>query len=398
MVEQPRSAAALGARSFPKHQGDYAEEVRGSVRLLRGRAAILAQQSVLVNLAARCDLAGEADNLAYFFSTPDALKKTPYLLLIGGSEHRPAGAVLLFEYRVGPLATRIFSTADISGRRSVLAPPERRAQIAALAARTLIERGAHLAHVTFSETHSGAGHTYDQFAELDFAESQIDLQLRSARAVPRREWTFAHRDLPMYLPLLESYDKTLAGIGKRTRTHLRYYRRRSELDLGATFVPDAQLTLKEFLGFNRECMYAVSQELATWRFRSRSSISGSALCGVRDGHGRWLSLVALRRQNCFSEVDWQMNRDALRTYSLSTMMRSYLIDHEVAQGSTRLYFEGGTWPPIVHSFTNERIGELSLRRKSLYVRLLGRYANRIFSSRNYLGQTLGNRDVQWRRF
>ena len=90
-----------------------------------------------------------------------------------------------------------------------------------------------------------------------------------------------------------------------------------------------------------------------------------------------------------------MNRDALPTYSLSTVMRTYLIEHEISQGCTRLYFEGGTWQPIVHSFASERLGELSLRRRSLYAGLLSRNAGRIFPSRNYLGQTLGNREIRW---
>ena len=93
-----------------------------------------------------------------------------------------------------------------------------------------------------------------------------------------------------------------------------------------------------------------------------------------------------------------MNRDALPTYSLSTVLRSYLIEHEVAEGCSRLYFEGGTWQPIVHSFASERLGELSARRNSHYARLLARYANRIFPSRNYLGQTLANPEISWRSF
>ena len=211
----------------------------------------------------------------------------------------------------------------------------------------------------------------------------------------RTEWTFAHREMPAYLPLRETYDKTLAGIGKRTRANLRYYRRRSELDLGAVFVPEARVTLEEFLAFNRECMYAVPQELAAWRYRSLGELSGGVLRGVQDGQGRWLSMVGMRRQNRFAEIDWQLNRDALPTYSLSTVLRGYLIEYEISLGSTRLYVEGGTWQPIVHSFAQERVGEFSLRRKSMYAHLLAVCAKRIFPSRNYLGQTLANREIRW---
>ena len=304
MVEQLRSALSPDARSSLTPYKYFAEALPTRLRVLRGRRAILALQPVLAELAARCDLAGEADNLAYFLTTPEALKKTPYLLLAGNLELRPASAVLLFEHRLGPLASRVFSTADISGRRSVLAAPEHRAQTAAFAARTLLELGAHMVHLTFSQTHSGAALAPAESDPQRTAEAQIALELGSADGRLRSEWTFAEREVPLYLPLLETYDKTLSGIGKRTRTHLRYYRRRSELDLGATFIPDAQLTLEEFLAFNRECMYAVPQKLAAGRFRSLASLSGGALRGVRDGHGRWLCLVGMRRQNGFAEIDW----------------------------------------------------------------------------------------------
>ncbi len=399
MAEQLRSALSPDARSSLASYEYFAGAFPAAkLRVLRGRHAILALQPVLADLAARCDLAGEADNLAYFLSTPEALKKTPYLLLAGDSEHRPASAVLVFEHRLGLLASRVFTTADISGRRSVLAAPEHRAQTAAFAARTLLERSAHMVHITFSETHSGARLAHPESDSQRTAEAQIALELRPTGGRSRREWTFAEREIPLYLPLRETYDQTLARIGKRTRTHLRYYRRRSELDLGATFVPDARLTLKEFLAFNRECMYAVPKELAAWRYCSFAKLSGGVLRGVRDDQGRWLSLVGMRRQNQFAEIDWQMNRNALPTYSLSTVMRSYLIEHEIAEGSTRLYFEGGTWQPIVHSFANERLGELSVRRGSRYARLLARYAHRVFPRRNHLGQTLANRDISWKAF
>jgi hypothetical protein len=127
-------------------------------------------------------------------------------------------------------------------------------------------------------------------------------------------------------------------------------------------------------------------------------LPNAGLRGIRDREGRWLSLVGLRRQNRFAEIDWQMNRADLPAHSLATVLRSYLIEHEIAQGSTRLYIEGGTPQPIIRSFAKRRIAELTVRRDSWYVRLLERFASVVFPPKNYVGQTLINPDLHWKRW
>jgi hypothetical protein len=117
--------------------------------------------------------------------------------------------------------------------------------------------------------------------------------------------------------------------------------------------------------------------------------------GIRDATGRWLGLVGTRRQNGFVEIDWQMNRAAMPTRSLATVLRSYLDEHEVALGSTRLYIEGGTPQPIGRAFLQQRVCDLIVKRNSTYIAVLERFASSIFPPKNYIGNHLRNPELHW---
>jgi hypothetical protein len=351
-------------------------------------------ESELALLARNSSQTGEADNLAYFLSTPYSLKKIPWLLTVGDAA-RPGtliGAVLLFEYRIGFWGTRVFAGSDRSGRRDVIAAPEMRAQVAAMAARTLLRQGAHIVYTTFSaafrDDESGG-------VPAGLAQHAVAAELRAIRE--RTQWSLEEREIPSHLPLLPTFDETLARIGQRTRSNLRYYRRRAETDLGARFVTAVDITVEQFLAFNRECKYAVPDAEARLRYETAHAQPNFGMRGVVDSAGRWLSLVGVRRHNGFIEIHWQMNREELPAYSLATVMRSMLIDDEIAHGFTRLYIEGGTPQPIGRSFVPLRIDELMVKRDSFYVRLLERLASVVFPAKNYVGEKLRRTDLLWRR-
>jgi hypothetical protein len=382
---------------------------RPALTILRGRDAVLALQPRLAALAATTGQTGEADSLAYFLSTPEALKKTPCLLLIGDPTpgiDRLAAAVLLFEYRSAVGGTRVFATSDSTGRRNVLAPAGMRARTAAFAARTLVERGAHIVHLAFCEDHDACDRHRDSVTGVVASEDaavlaeQIiatELKTRTSRRI-QAEWTLREHNIPAYLPLLPTLDATLARIGQKTRSNLRYYRRRCEQELGSAFDAEPNISLPEFLAFNRECTYAVRDALAAIRYQAMTANPNQAMRGIRATDGRWLSLVGTRRYNGFVELDWQMNRAGLPASSLSTVMRAYLIEHEIALGSTRLYIEGGTPQFIAGSFLRLNIGELTVIRNSRYVGLLERFRRKVFPPKNYIGQTLRNPDLHWKRW
>ena len=378
-------------------------------RIVTGRPAILKLQRELAELASRTWQTGEADTLDYLTSTPAASKKIPHVLLFDDPSSRqsaPSAAVFLFEYKTPLGGTRVFASDDGTGRRNIIALPQHRARVAALASRTLFDRGAHIVHLGFCESFRSADESRDPIsgracsprspggspaAEIIAAEFR-----RHKPCSHAADWAFSEREVASYLPLLGTFEATLAAIGRKTRTNLRYYRRRCEAEFGCYFVAEAKPTLEEFLAFNRESTYAVSDELAAYRFHTTRSIPNCFMPGLRDRNGRWLSLVGMRRHNTFVELDWQMNRADMPASSLCTVMRSYLIEHEISLGSTRLYIEGGTPQPLRHSFVHHTLSEVTVVRRSAYVRLLERFSPILFPPRNYIRHLLSDPTLLWK--
>ena len=90
-----------------------------------------------------------------------------------------------------------------------------------------------------------------------------------------------------------------------------------------------------------------------------------------------------------------MNSTEYPAYSVATTVRSYLIEHEISLGSTRLYVEGTTAMAIGRSFLWGPVSELTFKRDTPFVRLFEQ-ASRKFP-RQYLCQTLRNPNLRWER-
>ena len=370
------------------------------IRIVSGQSAILALQPGLAELARQCGQSGEVDNLAFFLNTPGALLKTPLLACGLGRDGGLQSAVLLYQYRFGPFGLRIFTTADATGRRNVIAAPADREAVSAAAARQLLRQGAHAVHVAFSRSHWSDEHREPaDSTPHGRAISQIFHRGSGGPERPcRGRWALCEHEMRVYLPLAATLDGTLAGIGQRTRSNLRYYRKRAEADLGSTFIPEARLTREEFIAFDRRCHYPVGEKNAGWRYDSISRICSPFLSGIKGKDGEWLALVGGRRQSGLAEIDWQMNRDDLPRYSLGTVLRAYLIEHEIALGSKRLYVEGGTPHAIGLSFAAEQVAEFTVLRESTYARLVMRFGPKLAPAPNYLVQMLTQKDLTWHPF
>jgi hypothetical protein len=201
------------------------------------------------------------------------------------------------------------------------------------------------------------------------------------------------REIPDYLPLLETFDATLARIGQRTRSNLRYYRRRAESQLGCNYVPEVTMEKAEFLAFNRECMYAVPDNVAAWRYDALRGLSVPVFMGMKDRDGRWLSLLGGRRNETETEILWQMNREGLAVHSLSLVMRSYFMEHEIAEGMRRMYIEGGTPHPMRFSFVKDSVTDLVVLRRSPLLMLMSRLAPYFVKHDNELATMLLDKSV-----
>jgi hypothetical protein len=337
-----------------------------TIHVVHGCDSILRLQRVLADLSARCGQPGVMDDVGYFLCKPGTLKRVPYLLLFSKTPglgldlervnaNDLVGAVLLYKYVVLGCGIGTFSTNDRSGRGSLVAPAAMRSTIAKMVSCRLMDRGALAVLISFRE---GDGMNGKE------APSKNGFSRDSEAADKNARWVWRERETPDYLPLEESFDATLAKIGQRTRRNMRYYRKRAEAELGCVFLPDVRIDKREFLDFNCDCMYAVPAKAAGWRYDSLKSLETPLFMGTKDREGRWLSLLGGRRHNGGTEILWQMNRDGLSPYSLSIVMRSYFMEHEIRHGMTRLYMEGGTAHPMRFSFVHDKVTDLVVMRRS----------------------------------
>jgi hypothetical protein len=370
----------------------FFEDVMLTVHPIAGREAVLRAARRLTAFAESCGQSEAAHDIGYFLSKPGALPRIPRLLLVGSEDldevapraESLLGAVLIFEQRIAGVGIGAFATNDRSGRGSVIARGPDRARIAGLAAEWLVQHGAHLVLMSFRD------------GEAHQAEGALVSMLSGLRGRNDVRWTWREREIPAYLPLCPTVEATFAGLGTRTRRNLRYYRRRAELDLGATFVAKAKVSQAEFLRFNCECMYAAPRQVANWRYESLAELDEPILMGMKDGAGRWLSLLGGRRYLDRSEILWQMNREGLKTSSVGTAMRAYFVEHEIAHGSRRLYAEGGTGHSMSYSFVRERVTDLVVKRDSLASKAMQLLARRYIPQDNELSRTLQSPALTWR--
>jgi hypothetical protein len=357
------------------------------IRVVRGRENVIRLEALLIAFSERCGQTGAMQDLAYFLSKPGAMARVPYLVLALRSGDSASGeprlddllgVLLIFEYQPFGIATGAFATNDRSGRSTVIALPGHRATVVALTTRALLKRGAQLILISYRN---------------EGTSEALSLVEAEGKRVGR--WAQRERTIPGYLPLAATYDATLAKIGQRTRSNLRYYRRRAETRLGCVFLPAIDVSRDEVLAFNLVCMYPVQPQVAGWRYESLKDMSEPILMGIQDGEGRWLSMLGGRRYGDRSEILWQLNREGYAVDSLSTVMRSYFIEHEINRGSRRLYIEGGTPHPIRFSFVPEILIDLAITRHSSVARLMEKVARRYISPDNELSYMLGPGDLEW---
>lgn len=353
------------------------------VEVLRGRDAVAERHDLLVSLCRKTGQAGAMDALEVSLDKPASRAKIPYLLLVGAPNTTDwdsvtaddlDGAVLIYEYKLAGRGTGVFATDDVNGDGTVIAPDYIRTDVAEVACQTLLDRGARTVMMTLEGNIEARG---GPASRADWAQS-IRMSTRT-------------REVPYFLPLGDTLDATLATLGRHTRRNLRYYRRRLETELGAVFVPAIAMEKTEFLEFNKRSMYPASEEIAAWRYDAMNRTPNSFFAGVRARDGRWLSLIGGRRHAKVTEIDWQMNLAGLPRFSLSTVMRSYILEHEVEQKMKAMVFIGGTPHSMRHSFACREAVDLIVQRRTMSAWLL----QWMLPEKNFLGQALRDQTLRW---
>jgi hypothetical protein len=347
--------------------------------VITGNAQILARTAELQELAAASRQQSELADLQYFFERPSRIRYPATMVVLysasqGSAPEKPVGAVVLFDswFPFGP--DRFYTAGNRRGRRTVFAPLSHRLEVAAVAAQALLERGARFVSIDVDVGAYAAGPVATEFWRQ--ARANAAPRLTGLPGVAA-EWAL-HAGVKRFdLHLTVDLDTTLAALGKKTRRNLRYYQRRCIEELGCRFVPQATLSRDEFVAFSRHCHYAANAETVHWRFDSLSRFSNVFLAGMQDAKGEWLALIAGRRNGSALEVDWQMNRAGHERLSLATVLRCFLIEHEVRAGSTSLSFEGGTSHQMAKSLRLRSVANLAVRRPSLWLRLAEKLLGRL---------------------
>lgn len=365
-----------------------ADAISGArIHVVSGGKSILRLQPVLNDLSARCGQLGVMDDVGYFLNKPGILRRVPHLLLVSKEptldlERLAAddlvGAALLYKYKVLGCGIGTYTTNDRSGRGSLVAPAALRSTLAEIVSRMLMDDGALAVLISFR----------DGDAANQEGPNKNRLSGISAANDKTTRWAWRERETADYLLLEKTFEGTLAKIGQRTRRNIRYYRKRAEAELGCQFVPAVKIDRREFLQFNRDCMYSVSAKIASWRYDSLKNIGTPLFMGMKDKDGRWLSLLGGRRHHAATEILWQMNRNGLSVYSLCLVMRAYFMEHEISHGMTRLYMEGGTAHPMRYSFVNNKVIDLVAMRRSWPALLVRRLAKHLVKRDNELAVML----------
>jgi hypothetical protein len=390
-MELKNEAAVLG-RSSPRlvdrerRCGGEILAFTPSVAVLRGPRAVAGMRSVLVELCRSTGQAGAMDALELFLNSPSARAKIPYLLLVGRRQMANPestiandldGAVLIYEYRIAGRGTGVFATDDVTGERTLIAPAELRTEVAEIACRKLLNIGAKAALISFNGRHEPPRRP---LAEEAGTSARMAIRTRVA---------------PGYLALAATFQSTLATLGDNTRRNFRRYRRRVESDLGAVFVPSVEMGREQFLEINRTSTNPLCEAVAEWHYDTMAQVGRPVFCGLRAADGRWLSLIGGFRSDATLHITWQLNLAGMPRYSLTTVMRSFLMEFEVDQRTTKLIFEGGTPHPMRHSLKSVSVVDMIVQRKSPSAWLLRKFSRWIFPEKNFLGHTLRDDHLRW---
>jgi hypothetical protein len=376
---------------------------RSHIRHMRGSGAVLAQEGLLREFAASTGQAASMHGLRLKLEHEYARRKTAHLIcVVEGEDAAKAlrwdlsidsllGCVLLFEYRVGGWNTGFFATGDSTGIGTVIAPAQLRGQVAALAASFVLQRGQMV--LTCFRSAANFGSASIEPGQMVFPEGTQGL------------WAPQEREVRDELCLCPTYDRTLETLGKRTRTHLRYYRRRVLEETGCEFIGEAAglISRGELGSLNAGSLEPIDQRTFDLQFRATAELAGGYVCGLRAADGQWLCLAGGWRQGDTSLLQWQMNAKGFPHLSLTTALRAFLIEQEVGLGSKRLCFHGGTLHSISHAFERDHAVDLLLRRRTLLAgglaRLMPYFAKEdtaLANRGNFLVDALRSRELRWK--
>jgi hypothetical protein len=300
-----------------------------SLEVLRGATAARAAESEIAELRWRT---GQDDNpllcLDFFLGRVSLFPGNDPVVLLVRSAERLEGAVYLYEKLFCGMPTGYLRGFDhLSGESTVIAYEQSRTALLQFAINELLLKTR--TRVVCATVRQGQGEI-----EGVQIEQQGLFMHTEVRSFFRR-----HR-----LKLSDTPAATLARFGRHTRRNFRYYRRRAESELAASFNP--QLTFEEsdkaLQELSEQSFQPFSKSLAEWRKMDSllRTMPGYFAMGLR-AQNEWISYLVGMRKGGSTYVLLQMNHSGHARYSLSTVLRSYFFEHEIGRGQEEIKFVNG---------------------------------------------------------
>lgn len=292
-------------------------------RVFAGAAQVATIVSVVDELRRRHGLLDDMTTaLSWFVPRTVVWGNEPIVVLLR-QDGQPSAAVLFYGRRSFGVPTGVVKGGSRTGDGLVIGPAHQRLAILGAASSAVLE----LPWV----------HTV--FASLRDVPGTGDI---ASKLPPGLTWH--SREVSTHLSLEGGFEGFLSRLRPRSRRNYRYFRRRGEHELGLTFMsalgPDEAVAAVEAL--YSVSMHPMPRPRAMGLEAAIRATPGSFVMGLRDKEGRWLSYIAGWRQPDATFVEWQLNHHEYEAASLSTVMRTYFLEHEAAQGVADVVFVGGT--------------------------------------------------------
>ena len=266
---------------------------------------------------------------AFFLASVDGSRWTPRILTIS-SGASVVGFLFAKERKVAGLRSGLIYADDALGMM-VAAKPGLEEQV--------FEAG--VSHLMFSLGARGlrllvppSGYAMNAIRHL-VQESPLDVH-------------YGRSDHHTELPLGESYEAFLKGLGDKTRRNFRYYRRRFE-SRGHLVVPQMGFSVFEQAAHRLEKLNVTGsgRNGILRAMRMLNTVKQPLLMGLRHENGEWLSILGGWYEADRVVVFMQMNNEReFPQESLCTVARSYLIDAVIQCGFRKLVFWAGVGGPI----------------------------------------------------
>ncbi len=195
-------------------------------------------------------------------------------------------------------------------------------------------------------------------------EQTIDTPLPALAPFETR-WRYSH--IGSELSLEGGFEGFLSRLRPRSRRNYRYFRRRAEAEMGLSFVrdvgqEDAIAAVKQLHGVG---LHFIPEKQALLTEAAIRQTMGSFAMGLRLPDGQWLSYLSGWRRDDITYVEFQLNDHRHQAASISTVMRTCLLEYEAARGTSRIIFIGGSTDALGRYCEPSRSLDLLVTRRGL---------------------------------